>query len=347
VAATAVASGAAASSLGIFAIMSSSKIILGTAGTVAALSLGTALYRSGQLNDARAEMATVNAQLRGAEARLALAQQEIRAAEADKIALKQTVDALKAASAAPPEPKPAEGPVTEKMVEARYQQAREAVASGDFAAALAGFLWCYDEGMPKVQQYGGVRNSFLLSELVRLGKIYPPALAALRERRDIAEEGMLDRNNREAAKDFAALNDVLNDDARTLEMYEKLPPNDPRGQGMLTRVYDLLIADRRYAEALQTRSFAQMVSQFESHTQGWAMPPNTPMPERIQKAQRRLAVSTGAKHIEVLAGVGDVANARVLIEKVLAYDASNETRTLLQTHLARAGHPELMSPPKP
>jgi hypothetical protein len=45
---------------------------------------------------------------------------------------------------------------------------------------------------------------------------------------------------------------------------------------------------------------------------------------------------------EAHAGTGDVARARQLAEKLMAYDDSRETGALLQTHLKRAGAPELL-----
>ncbi len=48
--------------------------------------------------------------------------------------------------------------------------------------------------------------------------------------------------------------------------------------------------------------------------------------------------------IEALAGAGDLANARKLAERVLAYDATEATRALIQQRIERAGQPELLAP---
>jgi hypothetical protein len=47
-------------------------------------------------------------------------------------------------------------------------------------------------------------------------------------------------------------------------------------------------------------------------------------------------------NIEVLAGTGNIEGARSLVERLLKYDRSPETRALVETHLARAGRPELI-----
>jgi hypothetical protein len=59
----------------------------------------------------------------------------------------------------------------------------------------------------------------------------------------------------------------------------------------------------------------------------------------------RYTIASSAKRIEALAGAGDLATARDLMAKLLELDASDETKALLQTHLTRAGHPELLTPP--
>ena len=58
----------------------------------------------------------------------------------------------------------------------------------------------------------------------------------------------------------------------------------------------------------------------------------------------RDAVALTAKNIELLAGSGDLPNARNLAERLLAYDHSEATRALIQKHAERAGQPGLLTP---
>ena len=73
----------------------------------------------------------------------------------------------------------AKTPITQDMVSTRYKNAQELARQGDAAEALKEFLWCFDDGMPRVSGYGGVRTSFLLSSIAKLGEKYPAALVAL------------------------------------------------------------------------------------------------------------------------------------------------------------------------
>jgi len=68
----------------------------------------------------------------------------------DNATLLNVVDGLRANHAAP---------ITHDIVEAHFTRARELARSGDTAAALKEYLWCFDEGMPRVSSYGGVREA--------------------------------------------------------------------------------------------------------------------------------------------------------------------------------------------
>jgi RNA polymerase sigma factor (sigma-70 family) len=237
----------------------------------------------------------------------------------------------------------AEAPVTRDAVEARYKHAQDLASRGDAAAALKEFLWCFDEGMPRVTGYGGVRTSFLLSEIAKLGEQYPDALAALRERRDKALQRMLaSATDSDAAMEFSALNRALKQDQNTLAVFDQLPADDQRRQTLASSAYDQLVTAQRYGDALLGKSYAQISAQFEIMAAERPLPANIPNPEMLRKAQYDYLISSTAKNVEVLAGAGDLEHARALAARVLAFDRSPEARTLLQQHAARAGQPELL-----
>jgi len=228
------------------------------------------------------------------------------------------------------------------QVEARYKLARELAQAGNAAEALAEFLWCFDEGMVKESSYSGVRVSFLLSEIERLGRNHPPALAALRERRDAAQQRMLaDEQDRTAASDFSALNRTLKDDARTLEVFDLLPARDPRRAAMGYTLFKLLLQQQRYADALAVNPYKRMATQYDRYAAMAAEPAEA----RFADAQRRLVVTTACEAIETLAGAGDLDHARELGARLLALDPSPATRTAVRERVIRAGHPELFAEP--
>lgn len=222
-----------------------------------------------------------------------------------------------------------------EAVRARYDLAKTLAQGGQSAEALKHFLWCFDVGMVQVASFVGVRTSFLTSDMGRLAAKYPPAREALVTRRDAAKVRLLGGETR-AASEFAALNDALGDHYLNLSTFEQLPAGDPRRRAFGTRLMAVLISTRRYAEALDAMPAAAVLRLADS-----TLAPNSPS-GKIPGA--RLAAIRGQRgYVEMLAGAGDLASARALIGKILAFDSSAETRELLRAAVERAERPELLT----
>jgi RNA polymerase sigma factor (sigma-70 family) len=330
----------AAASLGLLTFMTLGK----TLASLAILTLGAALlHQAGEnqklhrsLEATRAELIASNLKVRNMETRLASAGDLLRAAEEDGTHLLAALDRV---AANPAEPRP---PITHDYVESRYKLAQELAKTGRHAEALKEFLWCFDEGMPPISGYGGVRGSYLLSMIAKLGATYPPALAALRERRDqMGQRLQASANDWDAASDFASLNHYLKDDARNLQLYDQLPADDPRRRAFSYHVYDQLRTARRYADALEANPYKEMGSNLEDYLEG--PPASVPNAAAIRQKRKVEAVKQTAKDIEVLAGTGNLDDARTLLTRILDLNDSAEAKAILQTHLTRAGHPQLMN----
>ncbi len=343
--------GAGAASGGLMALMVSSKLILGGTAAVAALGLGAAFYqtRAVQSRDAVAatavaEQAALAAKVRDLEARVVAEARRAQAADDDNAKLLKVIEGLKQNRAV--EVAEAAAPITQEVVDSRYRRAQDLARRGETAAALREFLWCFDEGMPRVTGYGGVRTSYLLSDLAKLGENYPPALVALREHRDKAAQRMLaGATDFDAASEFASINRTLKENENTIAFYDQLPPDDRRRRTLAGAAFEQLIDAHRYTDALVGRPYSTMSSLFELNLQERPLPPNVANPEKLRAQQRNYAVTSTARNIEVLAGAGDLAHARALADRLLAFDGSDNTKTILQQSLARAGHPELLGLP--
>ncbi|MEO5959562.1 MAG: sigma-70 family RNA polymerase sigma factor, partial [Opitutaceae bacterium] len=310
--------GAAAAGVGVagtalIVFMSSTKVTIGF-GAAAILAVGAAYYQSGEAKRRGAELAALGekhallqTQFGDIERRLKSAETRARAADADSGKLLDAVEAAKAGmtASATAATQAAAQPITGDAVEARYKRAQELARNGNSTEALKEYLWCFDEGMSRVAAYTGVRLSFLLGEIEKIG---PAGIAALRERRDRAQKRMLaGEKDFEAAMDFAALNGTLKEDDLTIAIYDQLAPGDERRRTLAMSAYEQLVAARRYADAAQARSYAQMASMFEM-MQGPTLTANTPDPAGMRQMQRESAIESASESIEVLAGAGDLAN---------------------------------------
>ncbi len=167
----------------------------------------------------------------------------------------------------------------------RDDYARKLVDLGKLDEALTQYLWCFDHGLEHRPSYVGVRVSFLLGNIKELADIYPPALAALKERRDRSEEQLRQfvagkklkkQKNKQkgitgflgrlvgpdvspifrVAGDVAALNDTLGEGARSVTLYDQLKGNDRAEskrarRALYSRIEDDLLRARRYEDIVE------------------------------------------------------------------------------------------------
>ncbi len=333
--------------------MTSPKVILGIAGALAVTSaiFGFMQFRSAnkmetELSALRQRQETTSARIETLEQEIKSQSERARAVEDDNSTLRLAVEKAEAAKTTATPTVIAAAPLTRQMVEERFNRGRELAKDGDPVEALRELLWCFDTGMTQISSYSGVRASFLLSQIVELGRKHPAALVALRERRDIAQQRLVagPADGREVS-DFTALNRVLGETHLTLAVFDELPAGDRRRQNLANYASEVLLEQRRYKDVMAGKSYATMSSSFELTIQERPLPPNVTNPEALRTANRNFAVTSAAKNVEVLAGSGSLEHARALANRILAFDNSETTQALLLKHATRAGHPGLLAAP--
>jgi RNA polymerase sigma factor (sigma-70 family) len=347
VAAAALAAAGAAAGVGtslftVFTAMTSTQLVV--ASTAALLALGTVVYQQQQLADSRSEVAALQRQAQDLQSRIQtldtmrLAEQLAGNWNGVAAAASAPVGRAAADSIAPPA-----APVTRDQVEARRRRAGELAQAGQAAEALQEYLWCYDTGMRQVAGYFIIRYSELLDEIAMLGRTYPPAFEALRQRRDAAEERLrLSTTDMEAGKDFGQINRILGENDRNIAFFEALDPDDVRRQHLVETSFARLMAERRYDELAKAMPYEATPKVWEEMVQL----ERCPAPSEAAGAQRRRQIiKWAARQVELQAGAGNVINANDMLERVLVFNDSKETVALLNQHLIRAGRPDLVISP--
>ena len=222
------------------------------------------------------------------------------------------------------------------QIDARYKLARALAEQNKDEEALKEFLWLYDDGMKQVVEFTGVRVAFLLSDLARLGARYPPAMEALRQRRDEAKKSFLAAPEAaNSSTDLPYLNRCLSEDGATLELFDQLPKGSPGRKTLSQFILRELVTRQRYAEAVEIRPLKTFLKA-DSHWESRIKDPKS------GSVFRSLYIKNCVQEIEALAGAGSLEDAAVLIKKALSLDATQETSDLVKAHLKRAGHPELL-----
>ena len=125
------------------------------------------------------------------------------------------------------------------------------VEMGQYEDALREYLWCFDEGEEHSPAYVGVRLSFLLGSIKRLGGKYPPARAALIKRRQQAEQRIVDGSAEyDDIAVYTAINRTFGDQDASVDLYDHV-----KGEGSLAplvlealadQVFELLVHAQRY-----------------------------------------------------------------------------------------------------
>lgn len=219
-----------------------------------------------------------------------------------------------------------------------------------YAEALEQYLWCFDHGVEQDRAYAGVRGSFLVSDIAELGRKHPPALTALRERREATRTPLLDgRASLEQAMAFNSINRGLGEARETLAMYDQLATVeqqrvngfrlDPR-KLFFDEVLPLLCEDKRYADALAglgdpLKRLERELAKQKSMLAG-ASARDEEERAMNEKFQRMFALKALAPIYEALLGARHEAEP-AFRARLLAFDGSPEARQTLAAHARRAG----------
>lgn len=232
----------------------------------------------------------------------------------------------------------------------RMRYADTLAMKGRKQEALEEYLWCFDHGLESPGFYG-VRLSFLLSSIHRLGGSYPPAIKALEERRDNAEKLLLAEPSsagadvHQAAIDFSALNEQLNASARTLVVYDKLksrPKCKEARRAMFGKLLDELIEAKRYKDVMEDVGDLDVALDhlFEPYNQAKAYFADKDKGQSPLDYMRKSAIEQCGKYYEAALGASQADDADDIIEKLLDFDNTKSTYRKLMRHALRARNRE-------
>ncbi len=238
---------------------------------------------------------------------------------------------------------------------ARMDYARRLVQMGKHKEALVEFLWCFDEGNKHHIGFGGVRLSFLLSDIARLGRKYPPALDALRLRRDAVRERIIREKPKEPSiwsffsimsdlpvLDFTSLNECLGEEDETLKLYDKMRaehPGWPAVEQLRDEAFDQLLKAKRYSEIAESTDIEQEIEKKIALEKQSSMFLPEEHRKQIEKMQRQSLLNDIGEYYEVLIGVKNIDGAGKLATRALEMDDGAATYNLLAWHGYLSGRP--------
>jgi hypothetical protein len=221
---------------------------------------------------------------------------------------------------------------TDDAVKAVLARAKQLLNEGKQPEALDEYVKCYRE--LQAIRPGSSQCQSLMSAMQHLARSYPEARSALASLRDAAMQQLqMQPGQGELVVEIALLNERLDEGYRTVVLYDSLSPNDRNRQSLAMIANRSFIEARRYADVLVGKPFGQMLGALEGAAQAMGRP-GVP-----QAALRTTAIEATLTNIEVLTGAGKLEEARLLTEKLLAFDSSDTTRAGLKQHLDRVRAP--------
>jgi thiol-disulfide isomerase/thioredoxin len=190
--------------------------------------------------------------------------------------------------------------------------------------ALAEYLWCFDHGLDHDRAFVGVRLSFLLARIAQLGLSHPPALDALRTRRDSAAKAIVDgKGSFDQFMSVTSLNGTLQQPEQTLSLYDRIK-NDPNQrafdrQYLLEQSMELLLKARRYKDVVAAgEPVARVRELIQQHEHLERLRPSD---AGFSSYRKRQTITQGAMYYEALVGCGDHARAAEVGALLTTFDA--------------------------
>jgi len=225
------------------------------------------------------------------------------------------------------------------------------VARKEYEAALQQLLWCFDHGAEARPAYAAARGSTLLRKITDLAREYSPAADALRARRAAIAAGLLEGTVPASEAGLVpALDAVLGQGARSLELYDALVERGPRvldaQNALAAQLLDQFLASRRYADLLahepdppgaveRTIAAARKAEEALDSTSG----PDSPKLAARRRAIRAPVERLARAYHEACLATARAEQADRIADLVLAWSASGALGAGLVDGAVRAGEP--------
>jgi len=222
----------------------------------------------------------------------------------------------------------------------RLELAQLLIDRGRNSEALEELLVCYDRGAIDDPTFAGMRSTEVLTRIHRLGQVWPDALVKLAERSDAAAKRVLEGStNAGDVEEAIRIDEELGRVERLMKLYDRLKAKPEAAEArkqLAPHVVVVLLADRRYAEALEC--IGDPAVEIEKRIAACAEVERKGA-DQIEAARkcRGDVVWSGAGYYEALLGSGQTEKADALLNRLLGFEPKVGTYETLMNHTVRAG----------
>jgi len=221
-----------------------------------------------------------------------------------------------------------------------YKEAKALAEQGKQEEAFQKYLWAYDHGVEVNPKFARTRDTRVLPLLAGLGKKYPPAKAALVERRDaLLKEVKAAPDSADTARaqqlGYLDLNSGV-DSLLILETMAKLMPGTAVYKAYVSVVQERLVETKNYREAASGENVNDVIAMFEKTVRNVEkMRRDGKLDDKGEEKLKNNAIKA-VPGVEMYAGSGDLKHAKQIADLLLQLSDTPEVRKALVEHLRRA-----------
>jgi hypothetical protein len=229
------------------------------------------------------------------------------------------------------QPLPEGQKVTQEELDTHFGLARSLAEERKFEQALKEYLFVFDNSRD-VSGYGGVRLSYVPSEIAAMARVYRPALLALQFRRDEREKLVLvAKADFDAIHELTTLNESLGEAERNIALFDMLKTKGPLytdlRDALRMLIWKQLVEAKRYSDLKE--SIDGLAKQVASQIAESAI--NNDFPDRsvlsspqYQGYLHRTVIEDGGRVYETLLGLAMIEKADKLTKWMLTFSSEGE-----------------------
>ena len=221
--------------------------------------------------------------------------------------------------------------VTQQELDTHFALARSLAEERKFEQALKEYLFVFDNSRD-VSGYGGVRLSYVPSEIAEIGRVYRPALVALQTRRDEREKLVIARKaDFDVIHELTSLNQYLDEPERNVALFDRLKTMGPAyteiRDDIVMLIWEQLADAKRYSDLKD--KIDTLAKRVASHIAESAI--NDDFPDKgvtsspaYQLYLRRSVIEDGGRVYETLLALGMTEEANKLTKWMLTFSSDGE-----------------------
>jgi len=205
-----------------------------------------------------------------------------------------------------------------------FRDTQDLVRAGQYQEAAERYLWFHNHVLEHEPSMYGMRLTSALMYWKELGDVYPPALASIRKIRDEKTDILVQKSgNHHLFHDVAALNNTLEEDTKTIELFRILDKEQPdlakqcwraaKDAVITGKAYDLV---RKYIGS-PVRELDMLKKIYEAHKAKYD-DESKAYGEHFKKFNEDKFVRESLKLIELALALDDTESAKEIQSKALA-----------------------------